>query len=550
MDISRLGSGLVDPRFWTRWICFVSLAFSAPALLATPLQQSADGQGLVSIEAENFDANVSQGGYAWTANSTSGYSGTGSLRASPNNGTSLTQGYVANSPRLDYQINFVATGTHYLWVRALGPTRSDDSLHAGLDGNALGSADHITGVYGNTWVWSRSTMDGPIAKINVTTPGLHVLNVWMREDGLILDKLVMTLDKAYVPTGYGPPQSPRGQTLPATPPQVWPTSGWTVASPAEMGMRSELLKQARDYALTAGGSGFITRGGKLVMSWGSPTQRYALRSTTKSIGVTALGLALQDGRVSLADPGVKHLASFGTPPDSNVDTGWLPSITLQQLATHTAGFEKDGGFGRLLYRPGRTWSYSDGGANWLADVLTVRFGADLNTVMFNRVFTKLGIRTTDLVWRNNRYRGDTINGIKRREFASGVSASVDAMARIGYLYLRGGVWDGARLVPGSFVDQARQPVPAVVGLPSSDPIKFPHASAHYGLLWWNNADEALKNVPRDAYWAWGLKDSLIVVIPSLDIVVTRAGDNGWRSNWNGDYSVLAPFIEPIARSAQ
>jgi CubicO group peptidase (beta-lactamase class C family) len=124
------------------------------------------------------------------------------------------------------------------------------------------------------------------------------------------------------------------------------------------------------------------------------------------------------------------------------------------------------------------------------------------------------------------------------------------MARIGYLYLRRGVWDGARLLPESFIDQARQPVPSVVGLPSSDPIKFPHASEHYGLLWWNNADGALNNVPRDAYWSWGLKDSLIVVIPSLDIVVTRAGDNGWRNNWNGDYSVLAPFIEPIARSVQ
>jgi len=90
----------------------------------------------------------------------------------------------------------------------------------------------------------------------------------MREDGLVLDKLVLTRDKAYIPTGYGPPESPRDQTQ--LPPQVWPTSGWTAASPAEMGMRSELLEQARDYALTAGGSGFITRGGKRVMSWAIP----------------------------------------------------------------------------------------------------------------------------------------------------------------------------------------------------------------------------------------------------------------------------------------
>jgi hypothetical protein len=55
------------------------------------------------------------------------------------------------------------------------------------------------------------------------------------------------------------------------------------------------LKQARDFAVSeGGGSGFITRGGKLVMSWGSPSQRYDLKSTTESIGVTALGLAVSE----------------------------------------------------------------------------------------------------------------------------------------------------------------------------------------------------------------------------------------------------------------
>lgn len=535
-------------HWWCRWLAFASLLLCIPVLYATPLQQSADGQGLVSIEAENHDANVSQGGHEWAASTTPGYSGAGALWASPNVGTTVNQGYVANSPRLDYQVNFAVTGLHYVWVRAIGPSKSDDSVHVGLDGNALSSSDRITGVYATSWVWSRATMDGPVARVNVKTPGLHVLNVWMREDGLALDKLVLTTDQAYVPTGAGPPESPR--TPVGAPPQVWPTSGWSAATPAEMAMRSDLLEQARDYALAAGGSGFITRSGKLVMSWGSPAQRYDLKSSTKSIGVTAVGLALQDGRLGWDDLAVQHLASFGVPPDTNAATGWLQSITLRQLANHTAGFDKPGGFVSLIYQPGTTWSYSDGGANWLADVLTVVFGADLNSVMFDRVFSRLGIRTTDLVWRKNAYRGDTINGIKRREFGSGISASVDAMARIGYLYLRRGLWDGARILPESFVDQVRQPVPSAVGLPASNPVSFPHASEHYGLLWWDNADGALANVPTDTYWSWGLGDSLIVVIPGLDIVATRAGDTGWRSKWNGDYSVLAPFIEPIVRSAQ
>ena len=36
-----------------------------------------------------------------------------------------------------------------------------------------------------------------------------------------------------------------------------------------------------------------------------------------------------------------------------------------------------------------------------------------------------------------------------------------------------------------------------------------------------------QDVPDDAYWSWGLYDSLIVVIPSLDIVVARARES-WK----------------------
>jgi hypothetical protein len=42
---------------------------------------------------------------------------------------------------------------------------------------------------------------------------------------------------------------------------------------------------------------------------------------------------------------------------------------------------------------------------------------------------------------------------------------------------------------------------------------------------------------------------LIVVIPSLDIVVARAGKS-WKRAENADhYEVLKPFLGPIARSA-
>ncbi|MCA9266064.1 MAG: VCBS repeat-containing protein, partial [Planctomycetales bacterium] len=132
--------------------------------------------------------------------------------------------------------------------------------------------------------------------------------------------------------------------------------------------------------------------------------------------------------------------------------------------------------------------------------------------------------------------------------SSYVYATARDFARFGLLYLRGGMWNGKRILPEEFVKQAGTPLPAVVGLPEVDPKNYGNASDHYGLLWWNNADGTLKNVPRDTYWTWGLYDSLIVVIPSLDIVVARAGQS-WPRKSAGHYDVLQPFLEPVVAAA-
>lgn len=334
--------------------------------------------------------------------------------------------------------------------------------------------------------------------------------------------------------------------------EVWPESKWVEANPEEAGMDKSKLMQARDYSLKGNGSGCIIRGGRKVMEWGDQKKRYDLKSTTKSIGVTALGLAIKDGKISLSDKAVNYHPSFGFPPESNADTGWLNDITIYHLATQTAGFDKPGGYESIMFKPGTKWAYSDGGPNWLAECITLIYGRDLNDLMFERVFTPIGIKPSDLRWRNNAYREDTINGIKRREFGAGFHANVDALARIGYLYLRKGRWDGQEIIPESFVEMAGTSKPDVVGLPVvNDPRKtFAGASDHYGLLWWNNADGTLKNVPKDAYWSWGLYDSFIIVIPSLDIVVARAGSTipGGRSP--SGYRVLESFLRPIAESVR
>ena len=317
---------------------------------------------------------------------------------------------------------------------------------------------------------------------------------------------------------------------------------WRTATPAEAGLDERKLREARNYALTGGGSGYIVRGGKLVLSWGDPAQRYDLKSTTKSFGAAGLALAIKDGKMRLRDKLIQHHPTLGK-------TGWLEEITILHLASQTAGFDKPGGYVPVLFKPGTEWAYSDSGPNWLAECITLAYRRDLDEVMFERLFTPIGIKRADLVWRKNQYRPDLIEGIKRREFGAGISANVDAMARFGLLWLRGGQWNGERLLSRDFVEMARSIVPGVPGVPVRKPEDYGRAANHYGLLWWNNADGTIEGVPADTYWSWGLYDSLIVVMPSLDLVVARAGKSWPRTKGADHYDVLKPFLQPIASAA-
>ena len=106
--------------------------------------------------------------------------------------------------------------------------------------------------------------------------------------------------------------------------------------------------------------------------------------------------------------------------------------------------------------------------------------------------------------------------------------TVDAMSRLGYLYLLNGKWQGKQLLTKEYIDLVRQSPMEIRSLPVHNIEDFTKTACnHYGLLWWNNNDGTLKKVPRDTYWSWGLYDSLIVVIPSLDIVAARAGKS-WK----------------------
>ena len=71
--------------------------------------------GIVSIEAEDYDnKTVGDNGDEWVeVGPAGGFTGVAGMQTQPNNNSgSRDTDYAARSPRLDYEVNFVKTGTH------------------------------------------------------------------------------------------------------------------------------------------------------------------------------------------------------------------------------------------------------------------------------------------------------------------------------------------------------------------------------------------------------------------------------------------------------
>jgi len=68
----------------------------------------------------------------------------------------------------------------------------------------------LTGFAPRTWSWANEqSPGGAAASLVVQNSGLYTLNLWMREDGVQVDRLLLTTDTTYIPTGFGPEEPAR-----------------------------------------------------------------------------------------------------------------------------------------------------------------------------------------------------------------------------------------------------------------------------------------------------------------------------------------------------
>jgi len=209
------GDNAAVPNVATNEFTFVLLPFLGNQ---SPRLQDSGPEGLLVLEAEHFDRSIARADHEWTLiNDASAldFSGDGAVQTT-NTGLNVNID-AARSAELDYKVKFVRTGRYYVWVRGFAPdiqpggAGGNDSVNTGLDEVLLASSDRIFG-FTTSYLWVNGTADGGLrATIDVTTIGEHHFSLFMREDGFIADKFLLTSDQNYVPNGMGPEESPREQ---------------------------------------------------------------------------------------------------------------------------------------------------------------------------------------------------------------------------------------------------------------------------------------------------------------------------------------------------
>jgi hypothetical protein len=221
-------------------------------ILATALLLQAAGQvfdmgttadRLVVLEAESGTA-VNSATDTWTLVNagttpaapvtTNSFVGTGAMVCLANDGgfNDSSTAFV-NGPRLSFRCLFRQAGTYYIWVRGRGydtPPNDligeNDSSHVGLNGVAAPSGYRVSGFNATQWQWSR-TREGGNASVAVPTVGVHTFHVYMREDGFMVDRVLITANSAYAGVTQGgtmngpaasaqiPDQTPAAASAPA-----------------------------------------------------------------------------------------------------------------------------------------------------------------------------------------------------------------------------------------------------------------------------------------------------------------------------------------------
>jgi CubicO group peptidase (beta-lactamase class C family) len=331
--------------------------------------------------------------------------------------------------------------------------------------------------------------------------------------------------------------------LPGDPETIlWPEGDLVAHAPLPPTIDADALRAASDWAFDRDTPEQATLSLVVVHDGQIIHERYAdgfdvstrtrTWSTAKSIAVTLIGMLADEGRLDL---------------DESVDLEWLPrqsspetdprhDITLRHLLNMSSGLNTvdnrgmeyatgsgmsywagassvRGALSRALIRePGTSWDYEN--YDTLLGVLAMKnaIGDDQAYLEYPRkaLLDRIGMRNTLLSV--DRF-GDFI-------MSSQVYTNARDLARMGLLYLEGGVWDGERLLSEKWIDFVRTPAPATA-----------ERGNEYGGQWWLVPDNR-NDVPKSAYSTAGNRGQFTIVVPTHNLVIVRRGLDYGRQGFN------------------
>lgn len=328
---------------------------------------------------------------------------------------------------------------------------------------------------------------------------------------------------------------------------VYPASEWQrVPSPEAVGFSSEKLAAVARRADSIGTTGMmVVVGGRVLFEHGDLEEISYLASVRKSILSMLYGIYEERGVIrldrTLAQLGLDDLQGL-TAEEKRATTGDL--LSARSGIYHPASNSGDdlaSAPPRGSQRPGTYYLYSNWDFNALGTIFEQETGRNIYDALESDLARPIGMR--DFERERHRRTGDTTVS---RHLAYHIHLSTRDMARIGYLMLREGSWNGTQVVPREWVKRSTR---AITPVHEMNPTPRRDGRFGYGYLWWVFDGRYGTGAYEGAYTGIGAYGQYITVIPALDMVIAHKTNFGRtrRQVRHGDFFEMVDMIVAARR---
>ena len=299
----------------------------------------------------------------------------------------------------------------------------------------------------------------------------------------------------------------------------YPAEDWSrIAAPESAGYSSQRLEELRAYVKTLDTTGLmIVARGRVLFEHGNLSELSYLASVRKSILAMLYGKYVGSGRINLK----RTIDDIGF-----TDIGGLLDMerraTIEHLLSARSGVfhpasnggdDTDKAPPRGSRNPGTYFLYNNWDFNAAGAVFEKLTGIDIYNALEGDLAWPLQMQ--DFECSRQAKGGD----LKVSHFpAYHMWLSTRDMARLGYLMLREGNWNGRQVIPRSW---ARRIVRPVTRVGQMNPESHRTEEFGYGFMWWVWDGPRATGPFAGAYAARGAYGQYIVVLPKLDLVVAH-----------------------------